>query len=416
MAMQRIEQLLRRTIGLDCASIGSTALQRAVRERLGICLIPNAETYWDLLCASEAELLELIEAVVVPETWFFRDRGAFSALADLARSVWLRGRPDSTLRLLSLPCATGEEPYSMAMALLEEDVAADRFRIDAVDVSARALERARQAVFGRNSFRSADLRFRDRYFEPAGQGHFLNEPVRRQVRFERGNLLAPDFIPGAALYDAIFCRNVLIYFDRAAQVRAIETLSRLLKPAGALFVAPAEAALLHGHGFSPLHWPRAYAFHKSPVAKGERAVAPIVPPVQSPMACPAPATTISSPAVRATPPVAATVTLTADASLAAGKITRLADQGRLEEAAQACELHLREFGPSAQILYLLGLVHDAAGRAANAAQHYRQALYLDPTHRPALAHLALMLDKQGDAPAAQVLRGRIRRLEQAHGR
>ncbi|PYR25924.1 MAG: methyltransferase, partial [Acidobacteria bacterium] len=151
--------------------------------------------YWKHLGVSDAELQELIDAVVVPETWFFRDRESFLALARLVREEWLRSPWAGVLRLLSLPCSTGEEPYSMAMALLEAAVPADRFRIDALDISTRALAQAGRAVYGRNSFRGDELGFRDRHFETAAQNYRVSETVRQRVRLQQGNLFAAVFLP-----------------------------------------------------------------------------------------------------------------------------------------------------------------------------------------------------------------------------
>ena len=91
--------------------------------------------------------------------------------------------------------------------------------------------------------------------------------------------------------------------------------------------------------------------------------------------------------------------------------TRLADQGRLVEAAKACEDHLQKHGPSAQAFHLLGLIRDASGNLSEAADYYRKALYLDQNHHEALVHLALLLEKQGNEAGSQVLRIRARRHE-----
>ena len=89
----------------------------------------------------------------------------------------------------------------------------------------------------------------------------------------------------------------------------------------------------------------------------------------------------------------------------------LADQGRLVEAEKACEAHLRSQGPSSQAFYLLGLIRDASGNQPEAAQYYRKALYLDPNHLESLTQLAYLLEKQGDARGAQVLRNRVSRTQ-----
>ncbi len=95
------------------------------------------------------------------------------------------------------------------------------------------------------------------------------------------------------------------------------------------------------------------------------------------------------------------------------QIRQLADLGRLEEAAQCCEAYLRDHGASAEPLYLLGLIRDAGGDRSRAAAGYRKALYLDPGHREALAHLAALIESEGDERGARVLSERLRRLSDA---
>src|SRR5262249_4075648 len=143
------ERLLKDTIGLDTEAIGASALARAVQERQAACRLRDPLAYWDYARSSDDERQQLVEAVVVPETWVFRDRGAFGALEQMVQDEW-RGARGRVLRVLSVPCSSGEEPYSIAMALTEAGLAPEQFHIDAVDVSARALARARRAVYGRN--------------------------------------------------------------------------------------------------------------------------------------------------------------------------------------------------------------------------------------------------------------------------
>src|SRR6185503_14624441 len=119
---------------------------RAVQERVTACRLTDRDRYWDLVRGSSTELQELIEAVVVPETWFFRDADALTALVRIVRDACVVSER-SLVRIMSLPCATGEEPYSMAMALLDAGIPPHRFQIDAVDISERALDEARLGVY-----------------------------------------------------------------------------------------------------------------------------------------------------------------------------------------------------------------------------------------------------------------------------
>lgn len=423
MTTAQFEYLLKQVIGMDTASVGSSVIQRAVQLRLAACDLKDEQAYLERLQTSGTELQEFVEAVVVPETWFFRDREAFAAMVRMVREEWQPANPERTLRLLSLPCATGEEPYSMAMALLDAGFPADRFRVDAVDISARALEQARQAVYGKNSFRGNDLDFRDRYFQARPEGHHLADAVRRQVHFEHGNLFDAAFLSGAEVYDVIYCRNLLIYFDTPTQDRTLEVLARLLRAKGFLFLGPSEAALQIKDRFTSAKAPGAFAFRKaeSVPAKQRRA--------ESQPAQPAPRQTRISnrPASAPAPSGRSRSFAAAHRDATSGKpvsvieppqphlleldeIQRLADNGRLAEAEQCCENHLNTGSPSPRAYYLLGLVRDATGNAPGAIEAYRKVLYLDPNHYETLIHLALLLEAQGDDRGARVLNDRAHRL------
>jgi chemotaxis protein methyltransferase WspC len=416
MGSAEFEDLLRASIGLDAASIGTASIERAVQERQTACGLPDRHDYWRHVSGSPTERQALIESVVVSETWFFRDREAFTALARIGHEQWLRGDPKRVLRLLSLPCATGEEPYSMAMALLDAGVPADRFRIDAVDISALALAKAEHAVYGRNSFRGLDVSFRDRHFAVVSSGHRPSDRVRRQVQFQRANLLDPGFLPGMAIYHVVFCRNVLIYFDRATQDQAVTVLDRLLTPDGTLFVAPSEAGVLLERLFTSAKIPLAFAFRKRVApshaaapkrARHHTALSTRHPPepfAAARQAIGTPSTSVPEPLLSVAKP--------ADPQAGLADASRFADQGRFTEAAACCEDHLRRYGPSAETFHLLGLVRDAAGDSMEASVCYRKALYLDPKHYGTLIHFALLHERRGDKPGAQVLRSRALRLEQ----
>jgi chemotaxis protein methyltransferase WspC len=412
MALTDFENLLKETMGLDSASVGRATIENAVRMRMESLGFKEAEDYWERLHAADDELQELIEAVVVPETWFFRDLDAFTALGRLISVEWLPNHPTAVLRLLSGPCCSGEEPYSMAMALLDAGISPDRLRIDAVDISVRALVRAKLGTYGSNSFRGEDLTFRDRYFERTAKGYCLPEWIRQIVTFHYGNLLSSDFRVDSAPYDVIFCRNVLIYFDRDTQKRVMTTLDRLLAASGFLFVGPSETFLAACSGFTSIDQSMSFAFRKA--GSGAKAHARVPRPqlaraAQSSGEQYAPHTLKTSP--MSIPSPAPTVVELADLETA----RRLADAGRLTEAGELCELHLKEQRSSSQAYYLLGLVRDAVGDLQGAAECYRKVLYLDPLHREALLHLALLSEGEGDKGMAERLRGRARRAAKEAG-
>ena len=408
--MRRIEQLLEKTIGLDAASIGSASIQRAVRVRMRSLGLRRLEDYKQFLEESRAEWNELVESVIVTETWFFRDAEAFAAVVRLVLEEWLPAHPDAPVRLLSLPCASGEEPYSLAMALLDAGVASARFQIDAVDISARALAQAERAIYGKNSFRGEDLAYRDRYFQPSKQGFVLVPAVRHCVKFRRGNLFSELFRHRHSCYDFIFCRNLLIYFDRPMQRRAIEKIERLLVPSGVMIVSPVEQPLLLNHGFVSTNIPGACAYRKAQKAVRSRRTArlskqPVIPAGLQPSSTSQSQLPYSR---RTIPPAVGRGSLSRHADLETAR--RLADVGHLEAAAEVYEAHLLESKASAQAYYLLGLVRDAAGDT-RALDCYRKALYLEPDHYESLLQMALLLQKNGDPIRARTFKSRAQRVK-----
>jgi chemotaxis protein methyltransferase WspC len=406
--MKRVEQLLRREIGLDPASVGPALIEHAVRQRMKELGLAKIAAYLRLLHSSKDEWKQLVESVVITETWFFRDDAPFSAFVRLAQTDWLPGHPGEVLRVLSIACASGEEPYSLAMALLDTGWEEDRFRIEATDISERALEKAERGLYGRNSFRGANLSFRERHFRETGEAYELDPAVRRMVRFRAGNLLQEDEVPESGTYDFVFCRNLLMYFHRATRNRACEILRRLLSPDGVLFVGPAEVPLAMENGFIPLEIPMAFACQCS---KSKRPTASVLERGDDPLEQPAPpARAWGAPPAECVLPERSSPRAESPASSPADleSARRLADAGEFEQATAICLAYLRQRGASAKAYYLLGLLHDARGNP-QAMDCYRKTLYLEPDHAEALWQLAMLLEKNGERAEAQVLRHRARR-------
>jgi chemotaxis protein methyltransferase WspC len=411
------ENLLKDSIGLDVHSIGISTVERAVQSRMTSVGIGGSHGYWEYLQNSSDEVQELIELVVVLETWFFRDREAFSAMIRLISSQWLESTGGPPLRILSVPCCTGEEPYSIVMALLDAGLASERIQVDAVDVSRRAIARARDGVYGSNSFRGEDIGFRDRYLERSGNVYAVSQQLRGPVTFYQENVLAPSFRIKALPYDIIFCRNLLIYLDRDKQEAALATLNRLMGGGGYLFVGPAEAILASRSGFRPLDEDMAFAFLKDT----HRIVTKVG--SNQPVLKPEPRPTIPV-RLKELPPVVAQISSRPPTRSSSNdqspvdveQITNLADAGRFDEAAALCRKYLEQERQTFEVYYFLALIHDKKSESERAIECYRKALYLKPEHSEALAHLALLYERQGKPALAKRLRDRALRSDATRDR
>jgi len=401
-----VEEFLHDAMGLAADSIGRGLVERVSRRHMAELGVETPADYVKRLRGDTTLRQQLIEDLVVPETWFFRDRQPFVLLARLAHE---RGRP---VRVLSMPCSTGEEPYSIALSLLAEGLAPESFSVDAVDISLTALAAAKRATYGAHSFRGDSEQAKKEWFEEAAGGRWRPDArARARVTFHHGNLFT--FAPGGR-YDFVFCRNLMIYFDAEKQAAAVRRLVELLADDGLLFVGHAEAAVVLREGLAA--WPeqRTFAFTR-------RSVAPVKTseevPVKKGVSAPPFAMRKVEPKMAVTALPFADVVLKPERGGAPGGATKesslaeiqaLADGGRLDEAARLAQAHVEKHGPTAAGLYLLAVILDARGDAAGAEAAYRKVLYLEPKHEEALAHLVLLLEKRG-APEAARLRQRARR-------
>jgi chemotaxis protein methyltransferase CheR len=241
---QRISDLLHRQCGISLHD-GKQALVRArLVKRLIHLGFGGFDQYLRYLeaDASGVELRTMVDVLTTNKTSFFREPQHFAFLrSEVLPREW-RGRDG--LRIWSAGCSTGEEPYSLAITLREELPDVDRRdpRILATDISTRVLERARAAEYDLDALADVPPPIMRRHFHRAHRqdGHYqVVEPTRALVRLARLNLLAQWPMRGP--FDAIFCRNVMIYFDAATRQQLVGRFWRLLRPGGYLFLGGAES-------------------------------------------------------------------------------------------------------------------------------------------------------------------------------
>jgi chemotaxis protein methyltransferase WspC len=436
MELKIIEDLLKQKIGLDGNRVNSTHIPRAVAERMRVSGCTELSSYLRRLQIVPQELEELIEQVVVPETYFFRDREAFACMKNYVTSRWIPNKPDRVLRVLSLPCSTGEEPYSIAMTLLEAGLLPHQFRIDAIDISNKALSIAKQAIYTQNSFRGDCLEFRDRYFQAQGKLYHLKDWVSGLVNFQQGNLLNPLFPSGKSPYDFIWCRNLLIYFEPADQTRALQVLDQLLFPGGLFFLGYSETGLLQNEKFTNIPHPRAFAYQKLDLSQKTPTPAQSnKPPAQQSVrqstaqrsaassTHPTAQTAPPPPPFRAVQPIPeqfrrapaprATIPPQVDSLLDRAK--GLANSGQLREALALCETFVRQYRGNPDGYILLAEVCEALGQTEQAEANYQKAIYLDPHNYKALFHLTQLKEAQGNMAAAQLFRERLQQIQPTSG-
>lgn len=372
--------------GIDTDVLGAPAVDRAIAARMAACSISDPGAYVRLLDSSKREKDNLVEQMAVLETWFFRDRGPFDFLQQYARK---RQR----LRVLSAACATGEEAYSIAIALVEAGLPAGSFVIDACDISRRALAVASRAIYPAASFREEWHDHRSRWFEPVAGGFALRPEISGLVRFHHDDLLHPVFLATQPAYDVVYCRNVLIYFRPEAQQSLIQLIGRLVVADGIVITGHAEVNILLRQGYETVGDLRCFACRKRTPA--------ILPP--PPKEVPA----VVANAIPATP--GRTPQPESEKGQLLQRARQMADQGAFEDAWSLCERWLAQHSdPDAY--FLEGVISSARNRLNVAQECFRKALYLDPRHYQSLIQMGLLCEREGKMARARLFRERAAKL------
>jgi chemotaxis protein methyltransferase CheR len=381
----------------------------------------------DAVSRDQAAWDELIAELTIGETYFFRNGAQFTALRQLILPSLIEARRHSHyLRLWSAGCATGEEPYSLAITLGETlpDYARWQVSILGTDINQRFLQRAREALYGAWSFRETPPEVRERYFTPEGGRWRLRPEIRRQVVFMPLNLAEPVYpaaINGTLALDIIFCRNVTIYFDEATTRQVAQRFFDALAPGGWLVIGHAEPHLAIYRQFETHNVPGAVLYRKplsAPVFRSSVSALQSLPAAVSQPAAPllakatqsalrpmAPQQAVVEPAAPAPPPP-----ISIDERLATARTA--ADRGEwaaaLEQATQVTTLAPLDV----RAHYLLGQIHEHADARADALTAYRRSVYLDPGFVAGMLGMARIWQQDGCyADAGRALRGAKRRLE-----
>ncbi len=218
---------------------------------------------------NKGELRNLFDAITINETYFFRAEQQFEALEKIIIPELIKDKskdsPSVVIRIWSAACSTGEEPYTIAMIILEKIKPIFpncQFQILGSDISTQVLEVAKSGVYKEYSVRNMPEYYLKKYFIVKDGAYFLKDEVKRLVRFSNINLFDANQVRMVSNCDVIFCANVLIYFDIPAKQKVVSYLYDALNPGGYLFIGYSES--LHGisKAFKLVHLPKAIAYKK----------------------------------------------------------------------------------------------------------------------------------------------------------
>jgi chemotaxis protein methyltransferase CheR len=417
-AYEAVARLVRDRAGLTFGETRRHEAESGIRRAMARAGVDDVERYAALLGDGALAIDDLLAELTVGESHFFREPAHFELIRDVVvPEVLARRGPAHAVRAWSAGCASGEEPYSLAM-LFEELGLAGRAHIVASDLSPASLARAQAGAYRPWSLRGTDEAMLRRWFRRAGDRHVVDERIRKAVTFAVLNLAAdtyPSLASGTWALDLILCRNVLIYFDRPTVARVAERLHRALAPGGWLLTGSSDPSLSTHAPFETVTTPSGIHYRRAAEAAGARPPAPPPPPPRQPAAAPpprAPAPPPPAPVDRMTEARSAlaggdydrVLALAADdADPAAGALAvrALANRDGPEAAERLAARAARRHALQPELHYLHALLLLDAGRVDEAARAARRVLYLDPSL--AMAHFALgtIEARRGEVAAAR---------------
>lgn len=440
----RFRDLIEQRCGIHLDDSRRVSLQASLRARLEQLGIDRFETYYDRLLtdSTEEEFRKLVTVVTVTETCFLRDPAQFEVLRRRILPALIKERAEGrrTVRIWSAGCASGEEPYSIALVLRNMGLPVTcpdwTFEIVATDINDDALSTARRGVYSSRSIRYVDGTWLRRYFESDGKQFVLNDEVKQSVRFCYSNLIQEPFPPAELRgLDVIFCKNVAIYFRPEVTRRLMRGFFEALNEGGYLFLGHSESLWHVSDEFQLVEYDGAFCYRKitappvparppevrrrHPVSTagsakpwGPSAAGPV--PARHKPAAPAPPLEDTASqydecldAFRAGAWDRAEASLKALVKSSPSFIRAYlllgglyANQGRYDEAVDQAGQALGIDVLEAKAHLLVGMIEARRGRQTQALESLRRALYLDDTL--ALAHfwLANLYRERGDAERA----------------
>lgn len=244
----RFQEFFYRRTGIQFGQAKRYFLDRRLQERLGATGAPSLRAYLLALRFEDVngtELQQLINVMTVNETYFYREEYQFRCLSRELMPALAKRHPGERLRIWSLPCSTGEEPYSIALHLSENwpELESVEVEITGSDIDTRVLAQARQGVYEARAVQNLPAAVLERHFEATSQGRWrISRALREAVAFSTVNLADAEAMrPHRGRYDVIFCRNLLIYFDDTSRRHAAEVLYDSLRPGGYLCLGHSES-------------------------------------------------------------------------------------------------------------------------------------------------------------------------------
>ena len=402
-----IKEILRTKIGLNTSSIDSSYFNSTLLNFMEAIDCESTNELFDLLKLNQTKLVSFAEYFLEKSSWFFRDKETFNVLAEF---INFQIKETDKIRILSMGCGTGEEPYSIAMSLVESGFNPKNFIVEAIDISPTVIEIARQALYNDNSFKDTDIRLKEKYFQQAEDIYILHPQIAQLVNFYKGNFIEQNFFAGRQHYDIIFAKNIFNFLTRDATMKLVNNILLVLSDSGILVATENEIDKFYTGQFQKTVYGETIlkkinqenSIRQNEKIRGtkKRHTSKLftnilkfkkshVMPYINAKGMPANNFPLNS-RIR--------------------EIQQMLHSGLYENALENCNELIKEDSQNADIYYWMGYINEAMNDLNKAEDFYHKALYIEPEHYEAIVKLIIIFESKGWTDKADLLKKRIEKI------
>jgi chemotaxis protein methyltransferase WspC len=407
MAFESVKKILKQNTGLSLNSEDPDVTDDIISQYMENSGFNSENKLLEFLQSNTKELRNLASELINNETWFFRNKEIFDFLSDNLKQ-WKDNEEQKKLNILSVPCSTGEESYSIVITLFENMFKPNEFAIDAIDMSSKVIENTQQALYSKESLKELNDDLIEKYFYQAEDLYIMNPKISNLVNFYEDNIADENFLHSNKKYDIIVAKNFLNDYCIDSHRIIFNNIYSLLDDEGILITTSEEATLFDKMFFNSYDNDNPFVLRKFVQSQEKQDSTNIENKSKS----------VFDKIKSALKPATSNLKIidTADnieevnLGRELNNIKNLIDKNRFDSADEKCRQLLKSIKDNPDVFYYMGMINESLNKPEEAEEYYHKALYLEPYHYESLVHLILIFENKGWKDRAALLRKRIEKI------
>ncbi|MFH1050270.1 MAG: CheR family methyltransferase [bacterium] len=406
---EEIKEILKSQVGINPNSMDFSEFDSKADNFLQNNELDSYESLLKILKSKPNMLMAFTENKLNSETWFLRNPDVYELFNKYLHSLTPKDEYDK-LRVLSIGCSTGEEPYSIAILLLASGLNPNNFIIDGIDISATAIEFAKQAVYSASSIHEMDIGLLEKYFQQAEDLFILNPKIAHLVVFHKVNFIEQNFFTGRKQYDIIFAKNIFNTLTEDAIRKLLNNISSVMSDTGILITTDNEVQFINLVQFQKSEYGGSSFIKKKRENKVEEKYLQSEKKTKRKVKFLPNIFRINKNIEVAKNNVNEKTFLELNETKSIQEIRQLISIGSFDNAMSSCLRLLKKGNQNPDLYYFLGYIYEQQNDLIQAEDFYHKALYLEPYHYETLIKLIVLFENKGKTDRAELLKKRIDKI------